>query len=346
MRAAVYKGPGEIAIEERPIPLPGEGEVLLRVEFCGICGTDLHEYESGRLFYGPERPADTIFGHEFSARVIALGAGVEGVAPGDLVTVNPAENCQECSFCLSGDEQLCQRSRGAVGYAKPGGLAEYTVAAARRCVVLPQGTPADRAALTEPLAVAMHAVNRAGPGPEDTVLVAGAGPIGQLTILALRQQGVERIVVSEPAAGRRGRAQNLGVDRVLDPASDNIGAALKELTGGRGADVSFECVGSAASLDACFAATRRGGKIVIAGVFQQPYPVNFARFTLAEHTLIGALGYREEFAQAAAAIAFGAIDVSPLISHRIPLEWAPEAFATIIGDRGAHEKVLVQPSRG
>ncbi|HLZ72991.1 MAG TPA: alcohol dehydrogenase catalytic domain-containing protein [Dehalococcoidia bacterium] len=345
MRAAVYKGQGRIELEERPLPLPGEGEVLLRVEFCGICGTDLHEYESGRLFYGPERPAETIFGHEFSARVMALGPGAEGMAPGDLVTVNPAENCQECSFCLAGDEQLCQRSRGALGYAKPGGLAEYTVAAARRCVVLPPGTAPDRAALSEPLAVALHAVNRAAPAPEDVVLVAGAGPIGQLVILALRQHGIERIFLSEPAAGRRGRAQALGVERALDPVNENVGAALKELTDGRGADVSFECVGLAAPLDDCFAATRRGGRIAIAGVFQQPYPVNFARFTLAEHTLIGSLGYREEFAQAAALIGFGTLDVSPLISHRIPLAWVPEAFATIVADRGAHEKVLVQPSR-
>jgi (R,R)-butanediol dehydrogenase/meso-butanediol dehydrogenase/diacetyl reductase len=345
MRAAIYRRPGVIEIEERPAPLPGAGEVLLRVEFCGICGTDLHEYESGRLFYGPERPADTVFGHEFSARVVALGPEVEGVAPGDLVTVNPAVNCQECSFCLTGDEQLCQRPRGALGYQRPGGLAEFTVAPARRCIVLPPGTPADRAALSEPLAVALHAVNRAAPRAEETVLVSGAGPIGQLTILALRQASVERIVVSEPAAGRRERAQRLGIDTALDPSSENIGAAVKELTGGRGADVAFECVGIAPALDSCFAATRRGGRIVIAGVFQQPYPVDFARFTLAEHTLVGSLGYREEFAQAAALIAFGTIDVSPLISHRIPLDWAPEAFATIVSDRGVHEKVLVQPAR-
>lgn len=344
MRTAVYRGPGTIALEERPAPSPASGEVLLQVEYCGICGTDLHEYESGRLFYGPERPADTVFGHEFSARVVALGPAVAGVAPGDLVAVNPAENCQECSFCLAGDEQLCQRPRGALGYARPGGLAEFSVAVARRCVVLPPGTPADRAALTEPLAVALHAVNRAAPRPDETVLVTGAGPIGQLTILALRQAGIERIIVSEPAAGRRERARKLGVAGVLDPASENVGAALKEQTGGRGADLAFECVGIAASLDSCFAATRRGGRIVIAGVFQQPYPVNFARFTLAEHTLIGSLGYREEFAQAAALIAAHSIDVSPVISHRISLDQAPEAFAAIVRDRGAYEKVLVQPS--
>ncbi|HZQ36392.1 MAG TPA: alcohol dehydrogenase catalytic domain-containing protein [Dehalococcoidia bacterium] len=344
MRAAIYRGPGVIEIGDRPAPLPGAGEVLLKVEFCGICGTDLHEYESGKLFYGPERPADTVFGHEFSARVVALGPQAGGVAPGDLVTVNPAENCQECSFCLAGDEQLCQRPRGALGYARPGGLAEFTVAAVRRCVPLPPGTPADRAALSEPLAVALHAVNRAAPRPDETALVTGAGPIGQLTILALRQAGVERIIISEPAAGRRERARKLGVAGALDPSSENVGAVLKELTGGRGADLAFECVGIAASLDSCFAATRRGGRIVIAGVFQQPYPVNFARFTLAEHMLIGSLGYREEFAQAAALIGANTIDVSPVISHRVPLESAPAAFAAIVRDRGAYEKVLVQPS--
>ncbi len=344
MRAAVYRGPGVIEIDERPAPEPGEGEALLRVEFCGICGTDLHEYESGRLFYGPARPSNTVFGHEFSARVVALGPGAQGLAPGDLVTVNPAENCQECSFCLAGDEQLCQRPRGALGYQRPGGLAEFTVAAARRCVVLPPGTPADHAALSEPLAVALHAVNRAAVRPEETVLVTGAGPIGQLTILALRRAGVARIIVSEPAAGRRERAQKLGVAAALDPSSENVGAALKELTGGRGADVAFECVGIAAAIDSCFAATRRGGRIVIAGVFQQPYPVDFARFTLAEHALIGSLGYREEFADAAALIGAGAVDVAPVISHRIPLERVPEAFAAIVRDRGAHEKVLVHPA--
>lgn len=344
MRAAFYKGPGVLAIEETPLPLPGEGDVLLKVQFCGICGTDLHEFESGRLFYGPERPLGTVFGHELSAKVVALGPGVEGVTPGDLVAVNPAENCQECSFCLDGDDHLCQHSRGAVGYSRPGGLAEYTIAPARRCVVVPPGTPADRVALTEPFAVALHAVTRGAVREGETAFVAGAGPIGQLTVLALKQVGAGRIIVSEPAAGRRERAQRLGADVVIDPVKDNAGAAVKELTAARGADISFECVGHAAPLDDCFAATRRGGRIVIAGVFQAPYSVDFARLTLAEHQLIGALGYREEFARAAALISFGAVDVSPVISHRIPLDWAPEAFLAIIGDRGAHEKVLVQPS--
>ncbi len=341
MRAALFQGPSRILMANVSDPVPGEGEVLLRVQYCGICGTDLHEFESGRLFYGPQRPTGTILGHEFSAVVVAAGPDVAGVWPGDLVAVNPSENCGECSFCLGGDEHLCQNATG-IGYGRPGGLAEYTIASARRCVRFPQGFAADLAALTEPLAVAIHAVSRAATQQADTVFVAGAGPIGQLTVLALRHAGVSRIVVSEPSPERREHAKTIGADIVMDPVREDPGPLLRHITGGRGADVAIECVGAPASLDDCLAATRRGGRIVIAGVFQERHPVDFARLLMAEHQLIGAFAYRVEFPQAAHLISSGAIDVAPLISHHVPLDAVPTTFAAIVHDRGAFEKVLVE----
>lgn len=341
MRAAVFQGPGKILMTNVADPVPGEGEVLLRVQYCGICGTDLHEYGSGRLFYGPQRPTGTILGHEFSAVVLEAGPGVAGVWPGDLVAVNPAENCRECSFCLGGDEHLCQNASG-IGYGRPGGLAEYTVAAARRCVRFPQGFAADAAALTEPLAVAMHAVSRAAAQPPDTAFVAGAGPIGQLTLIALLHAGVSQVVVSEPSPARRQRAKDLGAAVVIDPLREDPGPLLRHITGERGADLSIECVGAPGALDDCLAATRRGGRIVVAGVFQERHPVDFARLLMAEHQLIGAFAYRVEFPHAANLISRREIDVLPVVSHRIPLDAVATTFAAIVHDRDAFEKVLVE----
>jgi (R,R)-butanediol dehydrogenase/meso-butanediol dehydrogenase/diacetyl reductase len=324
-----------------PEPEPEPGEVKLRVRYCGVCGTDLHEFRSDSLTKGWGRQSP-IMGHEFSATVVDLGQGVEGLAPGDLVTVNPGEPCGQCHPCKRGDDNLCQQIRG-IGYQRPGAFAEYLCARADRVVRLPPDTPADLVALTEPLAVGLHAVNQGQLQRGETVFIAGAGPIGALCVAAARRRGASRIIVSEPAASRRALAERLGADEVIDPSTSRPAAHVRALTDGEGVDLSVECVGIGAALDDCLTVIRRGGRCVLTGVFEEPYPVRLQRLTVLEHQIIGTFGYREEFAEAADLIASAAIDVTPLISRTVGLSELPAAFAELEADPNRYHKLLVSP---
>ncbi len=343
MKAVALQGVGQLELVDVPEPEPGPGEVKLRVCFCGVCGSDLHEFRSNLITVLINRQ-NPIMGHEFSAKVVALGPGVGGFAVGDLVVVNPGEPCGECRYCKSDRDNLCEHVVG-IGYHRPGAFAEYLCARADRAVRLPPDAPVDLLALTEPLGVALHALNLGELRRGETVFIAGAGPIGALCVAAARHLGAGRVIVSEPAAGRRALAQRLGADEVLDPSASPAWERVMELTGG-GVDLAVECVGIAASMDDCLASTRREGRAVVAGVFEQPYPIVLLRTMVFEHRVIGAFGYREEFAQAAHLIASGEIDVAPLVSRKVSLAELPAAFAELEADRNRYHKVLVSPDVG
>jgi (R,R)-butanediol dehydrogenase/meso-butanediol dehydrogenase/diacetyl reductase len=176
----------------------------------------------------------------------------------------------------------------------------------------------------------------------ESVFIAGAGPIGALCVVAARRGGAGRIIVSEPAANRRALAQQLGADEVIDPLASPAIAQVRALTGGR-VDLAVECVGIGPALDDCLTVIRRGGRCVLTGVFEEPYPVRLQRTTVLEHQLIGTFGYREEFAEAAQLIASGAVDVTPLISRTVSLSELPAAFAELDADPNRYHKLLVSP---
>ncbi len=341
MKAVALQGVGDLELIDVQEPEPGPGELKLRVRYCGVCGSDLHEFRSNVITLLGNRQTP-IMGHEFSATVVTLGGGVEGFAVGDLVVVNPGEACGECRYCQSGRDNYCERMLG-VGYQRPGGFAEYLCAMASRAIKMAPDAPADQLALTEPLAVALHALNQGGLQQRESVFIAGAGPIGALCVAAARHLGVGRVIVSEPAANRRALAQSLGADEVIDPSASSASLRVLELTGGAGVDLAVECVGIAGALDDCLASTRRGGRIVVVGVFEQPYPILLLRTMLFEHHVVGAFAYREEFAQAAHLIASGGIDVAPVISRTVSLAELPATFAEIEADRNRYHKVLVSP---
>ncbi len=341
MKAVALRGVGQLELTDVPEPEPGPGDLKLRVRYCGVCGSDLHEFRSSVLTVVGNRQTP-IMGHEFSAEVVGLAPGVEGFVVGDLVVVNPVQPCGECRSCESGRDNLCE-AISLVGYQRPGAFAEYLCARASRAVKMPADAPADRLALTEPLAVALHAVNQGALQGGESVFIAGAGPIGALCVAAARHLGAGQVIVSEPVANRRALAQSLGADEVLDPSTAPASLRVLDLTGGGGVDLAIECVGAAKPLDDCLASIRRGGRAVIAGVFEQSHPIFLLRTMLFEHQLIGAFSYREEFAQAADLIARGVIDVAPLMSRTVSLAELPTAFAEIEADRDRYHKVLVSP---
>ncbi|MEX2246506.1 MAG: alcohol dehydrogenase catalytic domain-containing protein [Dehalococcoidia bacterium] len=340
MKAAALKGSRSIEIIDLPDDPPGPGEVRLRVAFCGICGSDMHEYESATPFraLGAMQP---VMGHEFTGRIVALGEGVSGLSVGQAGVGNPGSGCGSCYYCQAGREQLCRSGTG-IGYTKAGAYAEYVTLPARGVVPLPEGAPLRDCALTEPLAVARHALIEGGYRPGELLVVAGAGPIGLLTVIAARSMGSERIVVSEPLEGRQQAAVQAGATHVVPPSE--LLSLTQSLSDGLGAPISVDTSGIPAGVADCQNATMRGGRIVIAGVGEQPYSLDILRIIISEHRFIGVLGYtRAQFAESAMMIAEARVDVSPVISEVVPVEATGNAFERLSGGRDGLRKILVSP---
>ncbi len=341
MKAVAFTGQTRMELRDLPEPSPLPGELVVAVGYCGVCGSDLHEYASPAPSMRASGVFQPVMGHEFTGVVAALGDGVDGISPGDPVVVHPGGPCGHCYYCRSGQSNLCSDQIG-TGYRRQGAYAERVVIRADQAFPLPSREWLERAALTEPLAVALRALQRGGLQPQETVFIAGGGPIGLLSLLAARHKGAGTIIVSEPAAARRDLALRLGADYAIDPA-EVASLKVRETTAGLGCDLAIECVGIAATMDDCIAATRRGGRIVVAGAHEHPYSVNLLNLLIQEHSIAGTFGYASEFQEAAGLIVSGAIDVSPLISRVVSLDELPAVFKELTANRDAAQKVLVRP---
>ena len=230
MRALVLRDYYDIAVEERPDPVPGSGQAVVEVIATGICGSDFHGYsgENGRRHPGQ------IMGHETVGRVRELGTDVAGLTVGQLVTVNPVMSCHACPACLSGQEQWCPR-RVVLGVAPeiPAAFADRVAVPAANIVPLPDDMPEELGALVEPMAVGYHAVRRGQPVPDDRVLVIGGGPIGQACLLAARRLGIQALAVSDVSSSRRDLCARLGAE-VIDPSAGDLPEAVVEPAGRAG----------------------------------------------------------------------------------------------------------------
>jgi (R,R)-butanediol dehydrogenase/meso-butanediol dehydrogenase/diacetyl reductase len=342
MKAAALKGPRSMQMIDLPDDGPGAGMVKLRVAFCGICGSDMHEYESEN----PPRALglmQPVMGHEFAGTLVAVGDGVTGIEVGRHAVGNPGAGCGACRYCSAGRENLCRAGGGGgMGYTLAGAYAEFVTMPARSVVLLPEGADLRACALTEPLAVARHALIQGNYRPDELLVVAGAGPIGLLTVIAARQMGGTHIIVSEPLAGRRAAAESVGASHVVEPSK--LVETAFSLSEGTGADISVDASGLPVGVASCVDATARGGRIVLAGVGEQPYSLDILRSIINEYTYIGVLGYtRQEFQDTAVMIARGEVDVSPVISEVVAIERTPDAFARLSDGRDALCKVLVSP---
>jgi (R,R)-butanediol dehydrogenase / meso-butanediol dehydrogenase / diacetyl reductase len=351
MKAARFHGPGDIRIEDVPDPTVGPGQVEVSVDWCGICGTDLHEFLEGPIFIpakgaphpitGQELPV--VMGHEFAGVVSAVGAGVTGVREGDRVAVEPYYVCGECSACAAGRYNIC-RKLGFVGLAgQDGGFAERCVVDQRWIHQLGE-LPTDIGALVEPLAVGYHAVRLSGLRPGGTAAVFGAGPIGLVTAAALTAAGAGQVIVVEPAAARKAKARSGGADAVLDPTSTDVGDAIRDLTGGAGADVAFECAGIDAVLASAIGAVRPGGTVVNVAIWGHVPQVAMNDLVLSEVTVIGSLAYCGDHADTIALLRDGRVDAAPFITGRIGLDdLVTGGFRELIDNKEENVKILVSP---
>lgn len=349
MKAARFHGQKDIRIDDIPEPELRPGAVKIAVAWCGICGTDLHEYLEGPIFIpAPGHPhplsheeAPVTMGHEFSGTVQAVAEDVTDVAVGDNVVVEPYFVCGECAPCQAGNYNLCTRL-GFIGLAGGGGGLSEKVVVDRRWVHKIGDIPLDVAALIEPLSVAHHAALRSGATAGEVALVGGAGPIGLLVAAVLKGLGV-RTIVSELSAARKETARSSGVaDHVLDPSSENVRERVLELTGGIGADIGFECAGVDAVLDTLLDSVRPGGVVVNVSIWGHPATVDMQKLVLKEIDLRGTIAYVRDHEAVIKLVRDGVVDLTPFITRRIALDdLVSEGLTTLIDHNDTAVKILV-----
>ena len=321
MTAAVLHRPGDVRVQSVPDPRPGPDEVLIRIQACGVCGTD------NSLFKGEYPGAyPVVIGHEFAGVVTEVGKAVAGLKPGERVTVDPNRVCHACDYCRLGAEHLCENV-SSMGVHRDGADAEYCVMPASNVHRIPESLSFEEAAFSEPLACAVHGVDLSGVRLGDTVLIVGGGPMGNLIAQCAARAGAAAVVVSEPIARRRELAAANGATHVIDPGRQDVGKELKKIRR-IGADVVFEAAGNSAAQAACMPLARKGGTIVFFGVSPQDRLIQVNPFVINENELSIRGSYNNPFAtaRAVAMLASGAVRVRGLISHRLPLKQYPEAF--------------------
>jgi (R,R)-butanediol dehydrogenase / meso-butanediol dehydrogenase / diacetyl reductase len=326
MRAAVVNAEHGFDITEVPDPAPNAGELVLRVHACGICGSDLKAVANMR--------PGLVMGHEFAGEVVALGHGVSGWREGQMVCALPLMGCGACEPCRTGDVAHCARVDMIGVGGSGGGYAELVRVSAAEAFALPEGIGADLGALVEPLAVGLHAVQRATLRPGDDVLVLGAGPVGLAVTLWARHFGAASITVSDPVEHRRQAARSLGATATVHP--DDVPA--------RGASVVFECVGVPGMIAAGITATAVHGRLVVAGVCTRPDPFVPVTALMKELSLLFVVYYRrDDYAYTVEMLRQDRIDPRPLITDRVDLDGFPAAFAALKTPT-TQCKVLVEPA--
>jgi L-iditol 2-dehydrogenase len=348
MRAAVFLGPNEMELREVPRPEPGPGEVLVKVAACAVCGTDLRIHGGGKT-RGVVPPR--VLGHEIAGEIAALGAGAAHHTPlevGRRVTTAPGIPCLACRFCNTGHENLCRR-RATLGYRYDGGFAEYLVlpaAGVRMGLLFPVADSLSdaEAALAEPLACVVNGQRKSQVQLGDVVLVIGAGPIGLMHLQLARLAGARKVLVSEPAAGRRALARELGATRTIDPTVEDLAEIVKQETDGDGADVVVAAIGVTSIVNQLLAATRPGGRVNLfagyAGTGEATIEANLIHY--GELIVTGTSGStREDFRKALHLLTNGQVNVRPLVTHRFPLEQIDAAFETTRSSAGL--RVVVEP---
>jgi 2-desacetyl-2-hydroxyethyl bacteriochlorophyllide A dehydrogenase len=339
MPAAVYRRPGVVEVEERPVPRPGPGQVLIEVDHCGICGSDLH-----LLVEGWAGKPGLVAGHEFTGTIAALGPEVTGWELGETVVAGPSPRCGRCRRCREGKPSQCEH-QGSIVDESDGAFARYVVVRAASLLRLPEGLSPREAALAEPLAVALHGITRSGAAPGDSVMVIGAGPIGALSIAALVAMGIGPIVAVEPGERRQQLAAALGADEVLDPVVlETFPAWEPERMAERAVHVVLECSGKRSAMEAGFHQLKRGGTLVLVGAGIEPPSFDPNRFVLNELTVVGSFVYDQGgFERALTMLSDGSFPTGLLIeADDVPLDHLADALTGLAQGRFAG-KVMVVP---
>lgn len=330
MRVATWRGGAEFTIDEVPDPVAGPGQVVVRVDTCGICGTDVHMTQG--LFPGSP---PTVPGHEYTGTVSAVGEGVNPGLAGQAVVCRQTWSCGECEACRVGNK--CQNMQRA------GGFAEYALLPATNVHPVPGGLSIEAAALTEPAACSLRGLEMFRMPPGARIVVIGAGVMGLFTLAFARMRGAGKAIVSDPKAERRELASVFGADIVLDPTVEDLHEAVMRETRGRGVDVAFEAVGAPALVDAAVGMTRDHGRVQLVGVNPRGSTMPSDLFDLhyREITVAGAFGGGEAFDRTLALLP-KVPGIERVVTRRFPLEEIVTAFEHAAGAAGV--KTAIGPN--
>ncbi|MDW8130515.1 MAG: zinc-dependent dehydrogenase [Bryobacterales bacterium] len=347
MKAAVYVAPGRVEIQEVPVPEVGPGELLLRVEACGICHTDLKKIAYGLL------PPPRIFGHETAGVIVRTGPGVEGFRAGERVVVFHHIPCEECFYCrrrLYAQCPVYKRVGVTAGFEPAGGgFAQYTRVlpwiVPRGVERIPEGVAFEQASMVEPVNTCHKAIEQLDPQPGDLVLVMGQGPIGLLFTLLARLRGA-RVAATERLPYRRLLSRELGAEHCWDPVGEDVPARVRQLSGGRGADSVIVAVSAPGIVEQAVAASRPGSRILLFSQTSHEEKVVLpgAEICVAERTIFGCYSASIELQRESARMVFeGTLPVERLISHRLPLEQIGEGIRLALHPEERSLKIVVRP---
>ncbi len=336
MKAFRMHGKGDVRLDDVPEPKAGPGEVVLKPLYTGVCSTDLHVLYAGAFV----TQLPITMGHEFSGEVVELGPDIiwdnrypqsRPLQIGDRVCVEPVLPCMHCYFCLRGQVNLCT-GMSHLGIWQDGSLAEYVRAPAARCTPLPDTLTDQEGALAEVLACGVNFVEKAMVKPGDVVAVVGGGPMGQMAAMVALASGPQMVIMSELSPERRQVARNMGVHVTIEAENTDPVQAVRELTGGRGADVVMECVGVERSVQQAIDMTRRGGRCVLGGLPTQAMRLDLTEAVFGEKQLTGALASVWHFGKTLDLIANHRVNPAGIISREYAFDETPEALRT------AHEQ--------
>ncbi len=348
MKAAVYRGPMEMAFEDRPIPTPGPGQMVVKINYCGICGTDIESFHHAGMI-----PPGLVFGHENVGTVYAVGEGVTQFAPGDKVLCGPPAHCAEdCAPCRHGRTNICvhgfMRTAGIRTY--DGGYAEYMLihdVAHTMIVPVAEGADLKEAVLFDVVCVALHAIRRSRFRLGDNVVISGAGPIGLSAVRLLKAAGANRIVVLARSAAKADLIRSFGADDIIDLSvtPDLKGAIAARFPKTNGADVVFECTGSPESLENCvYSCVKPGGQVMLVGTSSQPIGLALNRFIPREIDLTPSFVYTAEEVEAyLEMLASGKLHFGDMVTDVISLDHCVDQGLDR-PDRKKHLKILIDPS--
>mgnify|MGYP001470519202 FL=1 len=344
MKVAVMNGIGKMGFEERPIPVPKDDEVLVKLEYVGICGSDLHYYESGAIGDYVVKPP-FVLGHEPGGIIVEVGKNVTHLRPGDRVALEPGKTCGHCEFCKTGRYNLCP---DVVFFATPpvdGVFQEYVAHEAALCFKLPDNVSTLEGALIEPLAVGFHAALQGDAHLGQTAVVMGSGCIGLVSMMALKARGVSRVFVVDGMEKRLQKAMELGADGVINGSSEDVLQKMEKLTGGRGADLIIETAGSEITASQAIRIAKKGAVIVLVGYSrtgEMTLPMSLALDK--ELTFKTVFRYRNIYPLAIDAVASGKVNLKGIVTDIFPFSCVQEAMDASVSRKADIVKAVIQVS--
>lgn len=343
-KGTFMRGIDKMIIKEIPVPEIGKKEVLVSLEYVGICGSDVHYFHNGCCgSYKVDLSEDYMLGHECAGTIVKVGEEVEKLKVGDRVALEPGITCGECEQCKSGHYNLCP---DVVFLATPpvqGCNEEYIAFPENMCFKLPDNVSTKEGALIEPLSVGFYASEQGGVKTGDTVVILGSGCIGLVTLLACKAHGAGKIIVADLVEARLQKALEIGATEVINSGKEDALKKIEELTNGRGADVVFETAGSPVTIAQTPFIVRRGGVITLVGISaKEEINYNFAQIMDKEATIKSVFRYRNIYPKAIAAVSGGAINVKGIVTHEFDLDHIQEAYDEAVNNKTDLVKAVIK----